>query len=84
MYPQRKILASKLSLPLEVWLINLCFADDLMVFCRGELSSIKHIHDALAEFESLSRLSPSPGKSNIFFSGVQPRVKLAILDVLGF
>jgi hypothetical protein len=55
-----------------------------MIFCKGDLSSIKHIHDSLVEFESLSGLSPSPGKSNIFFSGVSPSTKLAILDVLGF
>lgn len=51
-------------------IINLCFADDLMIFCRGELQSIKHIKDSLFEFEALSGLAPSPAKSNIFFSGV--------------
>lgn len=51
-------------------LVNLCFADDLMIFCKGELRSIQHIQAALSEFESLSGLSPSPGKSSIFFSGI--------------
>ncbi|KAG5565783.1 hypothetical protein RHGRI_001640 [Rhododendron griersonianum] len=35
-------------------MVNLCFADDLMIFCKGELSSIKLIKDALTEFEALS------------------------------
>ncbi|KAF7123866.1 hypothetical protein RHSIM_Rhsim12G0101000 [Rhododendron simsii] len=48
-------------------LINLCFADDLMMFYKGELPYIKHIRNALTEFEALSGLSPSPGKSSIFF-----------------
>lgn len=65
-------------------LINLCFADDLMIFCMGDLSSIKHIQSALNEFESLSGVSLSPGKSNIFFSGVCPNVKESILNELGF
>lgn len=49
-------------------IINLCFADDLMIFCKGDMSSIKHIHNSLIEFEALSGLSPSPGKSSAFFS----------------
>ncbi|KAH7866207.1 hypothetical protein Vadar_017075 [Vaccinium darrowii] len=65
-------------------IINLCFADDLMIFCKGELSSILCIQEALTEFEALSGLSPSPGKSNIFFSGVPPTVKQAILEALHF
>ncbi|XP_058217387.1 uncharacterized protein LOC131328462 [Rhododendron vialii] len=65
-------------------LINLCFADDLMIFCKGELPSIKYIRNALAEFEDLSGLSPSPGKSSVFFSGVSVRVKETILQELGF
>lgn len=65
-------------------IINLCFADDLMIFCKGEMSSILHIQHALTEFESLSGLSPSPGKSNIFFSGVHANSKKDILEVLGF
>ncbi|KAH7845388.1 hypothetical protein Vadar_001417 [Vaccinium darrowii] len=65
-------------------IINLCFADDLMIFCKGDLSSIKHIQASLIEFESLSGLAPSPGKSNIFFSGVNSSTKADILTLLGF
>lgn len=57
-------------------LVNLCFADDLMIFCKGEEGSITHIKQSLTEFEALSSLSPSPTKSNIFFSGVSPTTKL--------
>ncbi|KAF7140102.1 hypothetical protein RHSIM_Rhsim06G0090100 [Rhododendron simsii] len=65
-------------------LINLCFADDLMIVCKGELSSIKLIKEALAKFEALSGLPPSIGKSSIFFSGVNVGVKETILQELGF
>lgn len=64
-------------------IINICFTDDLMIFCKV-FNSVKHIHDSLAEFETLFGPSSSPGKSNIFFSRVSPSIKLAILDVLGF
>lgn len=65
-------------------LVNLCFADDLMIFCEGEVSSITHFQSSLTEFEALSGLSPSPGESNFFFSGVNHTSKCAILDILGF
>ena len=55
-----------------------------MIFCKGELSSIQCIQEALVEFEALSGLSPSPSKSNIFFSGVPTTNKTAILGTLGF
>lgn len=65
-------------------IINLCFADDLMIFCKGNIDSILCIQKALIEFEKLSGLSPSPGKSNIFFSGVSFANKQLILEKLGF
>ncbi|XP_058202908.1 uncharacterized protein LOC131317369 [Rhododendron vialii] len=65
-------------------LVNLCFADDLMTFCKGEVSSITHITQSLTEFEALSGLSPSSTKSNIFFSEVNPSTKASILNILGF
>ncbi|XP_058198418.1 uncharacterized protein LOC131313940 [Rhododendron vialii] len=65
-------------------LVNLCFADYLMIFCKGEVNSINHIKQALTEFETLSGLSPSPSKSNIFFSGVNTTTKFSILNILGF
>jgi mannosylglycoprotein endo-beta-mannosidase len=65
-------------------IINLCFADDLMLFCNGDVKSVRHIHDSLCEFESLSGLSPSPGKSTVFFYGVQHNTRKEILQLLGF
>lgn len=65
-------------------IINLCFADDLMIFCKGDFASVGHIHSSLFEFESLSGLKPSPHKSHIFFSGVDATTRRDILDVLGF
>ncbi|KAF7127131.1 hypothetical protein RHSIM_Rhsim11G0000600 [Rhododendron simsii] len=55
-----------------------------MIFCKGEIPSIKQIRNALAEFEALSGLSASPGKSSAFFSGVNVRVKETMLQELGF
>ena len=65
-------------------LINLCFADDLMIFCRGESNSVGIVTDGLSEFSKLSGLKPSPGKSHIFFSGVKDEVRDNILLLSGF
>lgn len=65
-------------------LVNLCFADDLMIFCKGEVSSVNHIKQSLNEFEVMSGLSPSPTKSDIFFFGVNSSTKSSILNILGF
>ncbi|KAF7123912.1 hypothetical protein RHSIM_Rhsim12G0101400 [Rhododendron simsii] len=65
-------------------LINLYFAEDLMIYCKGDLTSVNHIQAALTEFHALSGLSPCPGKSSIYFSGVNTSSRLAILNVLGF
>lgn len=65
-------------------IINLCFADDLMIFCKGDIGSVRHIQSSLSKFESLTRLKPSPHKSHIFFSGVDATTRRGILDVLGF
>ncbi|XP_022869365.1 uncharacterized protein LOC111388792 [Olea europaea var. sylvestris] len=48
----------------------LCFADDLMAFCRAEVA--------------LSGLIPNPDKSNLFASGVSSYLKDQLLDVLGY
>lgn len=50
-------------------IINLCFADDLMIFCKGDINSVSLIKEALDEFQGLSGLSPSPPKSHMFFCG---------------
>ncbi|KAF7131841.1 hypothetical protein RHSIM_Rhsim09G0079900 [Rhododendron simsii] len=54
--------------------------DDLMIFCKGDLTSISHIQEALSEFQMLSGLSPNPEKSSIYFSGVNTITRMAILD----
>ena len=50
-------------------IVNLCFADDLMIFCKGESKSVEMVMKGLSEFSKLSGLKPSPGKIHIFFSG---------------
>ncbi|GAB2276072.1 hypothetical protein Dimus_039168 [Dionaea muscipula] len=65
-------------------IVHLCFADDLLVFCRGDVESIDVVRATLSYFRDISGLAPSPAKSSVFFSGVQPVVRREILEILGF
>ncbi|GKF39418.1 putative reverse transcriptase domain, reverse transcriptase zinc-binding domain protein, partial [Tanacetum coccineum] len=68
----------------ELEIINVCFADDLFIFARGEVESARVIMDSLGEFKQVSRLVPSIPKSMAFFCNVAPHVKNPILGIMPF
>ncbi|GKC18082.1 RNA-directed DNA polymerase, eukaryota, reverse transcriptase zinc-binding domain protein [Tanacetum coccineum] len=62
----------------------LCFADDLLVLCHGDINSVKVIKKALEKFSNVTGLYPNLGKSTIF-CGSMDRGKIeSILDILPF
>nr|XP_043613101.1 uncharacterized protein LOC122585066 [Erigeron canadensis] len=65
-------------------LINLCFADDLFFFARGDTSSTSILMEVLNAFKEMSGLVPSLPKSTVFFCNVSDHVKQAILQILPF
>lgn len=65
-------------------LINLCFADDLIMFSHGNKESVLVFMKALNEFRRASVLVPSIPKSTTFFSNVWELVKKSILVILPF
>ncbi|GKE63428.1 protein LAZ1 [Tanacetum coccineum] len=68
----------------ELWIINVCFADDLFIFARGYVESAKVIVGSLEEFKLTSGLVPSIPKSTTCFCNVLTNVKLAILSIMPF
>ncbi|GJY67502.1 hypothetical protein Tco_0469740, partial [Tanacetum coccineum] len=68
----------------ELNIINVCFADDLFIFARGDVESAKVIMESLNEFKNVSGLDPSIPKSTIFFCNVLNYVKIAILNIMSF
>ncbi|KAK4384637.1 putative mitochondrial protein [Sesamum angolense] len=52
----------------ELGLINLCFADDVLLFCKAHIPSIQVLTDALSEFAILSGLKVNPAKSQTILS----------------
>ncbi|GJZ37317.1 RNA-directed DNA polymerase, eukaryota, reverse transcriptase zinc-binding domain protein [Tanacetum coccineum] len=59
----------------KINLTHLCFADDLLMLCHGDLISASILRRALDEFSMTSGLYPSMAKSTVFYSNVPGDVK---------
>ncbi|XP_062118492.1 uncharacterized protein LOC133832124 [Humulus lupulus] len=64
-------------------LINLCFANDLILLSKGSKQSIKVLKEVLDGFSNTTRLHINVSKSQIFFGGVDPKEKVEIIRDLG-
>ena len=56
----------------------LCFTDDLMLMCKGDLNSTKLICNTLDLFAQTLGLCPNLSKYAIYLAGITDRVKLCI------
>nr|GEU53712.1 hypothetical protein [Tanacetum cinerariifolium] len=68
----------------ELQLVNICVADDLFIFTRGDVESARLIMKALEEFKKSSGLVPSIPKSMVYFCNVQNHIKKHILSIMPF
>ncbi|GJV32920.1 RNA-directed DNA polymerase, eukaryota, reverse transcriptase zinc-binding domain protein [Tanacetum coccineum] len=66
----------------DLQISHLCFVDDLLVLCHGDLNSVKVVKRALDMFSSVSGLNPNIGKSIVFFGNVKEQDKQDILSIL--
>lgn len=65
-------------------IIQLSFADDLLLFCRGDLKSVKCLYNCFMMFSKASGLVANVEKSNVYFGGVKQHVQEQILQELQF
>ncbi|KAL0339358.1 UNVERIFIED_CONTAM: putative ribonuclease H protein [Sesamum angustifolium] len=65
-------------------ILNICFADDVLLFCKAHLPSTQLFKDTLCEFSVLSGLTVNPAKSQIILSHAAQQDKQQMLDLLGF
>ncbi|XP_074293086.1 uncharacterized protein LOC141619998 [Silene latifolia] len=65
-------------------LTHLLFADDLLMFCRGDVRSIMLILRALSTFSDASGLKVNADKSEVVFNGVPEWLKADITHISGF
>ena len=63
---------------------HLCFADDLLLFARGDLESVKAIQLFFSHFSQASGLQANLNKSSIYCGGVQREVRQQIVQQLGY
>ncbi|GJX06069.1 RNA-directed DNA polymerase, eukaryota, reverse transcriptase zinc-binding domain protein [Tanacetum coccineum] len=68
----------------ELNITHLCFADDLMAFCYGDVKSVKIIKGTIKEFNKYSGLYPNMVKSTIFFGSVYEQTRHDILNIVPF
>lgn len=65
-------------------IIQLGFADDLLLFCRGDVVSVQMLYECFESFSASSGLMANIDKSSIFFGGVGMEIQQKILSCLGF
>ncbi|XP_039007413.1 uncharacterized protein LOC120135149 [Hibiscus syriacus] len=68
----------------RVSLTHLSFADDLLIFCHGDESSILSVVGVLGVFYELSGLQLNAGKSELFACGVHNDILSKVQAVTGF
>nr|GEY43989.1 hypothetical protein [Tanacetum cinerariifolium] len=68
----------------DLHMTHLCFADDLMVFCNGDVHSITVVKKSLNEFSMVSGLFPNQKKITIFSGNINGQVKQEILKIIDF
>lgn len=68
----------------EVELSHLLFADDILLFSKGDLNSITTLVNTVSDFSKFSRLKVNPSKCQCFFGNVDSCVIDSALTLTGF
>ncbi|XP_062086176.1 uncharacterized protein LOC133792286 [Humulus lupulus] len=63
-------------------IINLCFADDLVIFCKANYNSVQIIKQLFDEFCTSSGMKANLNKSQVFFGGISAQDKSQLQEVL--
>ncbi|XP_074313968.1 uncharacterized protein LOC141649171 [Silene latifolia] len=67
----------------RIKLNHLCFADDLVMFCKGERKSIELMLNAFNYFSKASGLTMNKGKSNFYCNGVDAQLIDEVVNLTG-
>ena len=63
---------------------HLVFADDLMLFCKGDMQPIKTLCQGVQHFSSSSGLEANYSKSGIYLAGVSDNFRLHAASTFDF
>ncbi|XP_062103131.1 uncharacterized protein LOC133814152 [Humulus lupulus] len=65
-------------------LVSLCFADDLVLFCKGNNTSVQVIQACFKSFSAVSGLTTNLEKSRVYFGGLSKKETRDILKELQY
>ncbi|KAL0416386.1 UNVERIFIED_CONTAM: hypothetical protein Slati_3470500 [Sesamum latifolium] len=68
----------------ELGLFQLCFVDDLLLFCKADVASVTIFKRGLDEFSKLLGLHGNPQKSQLILYRSAHGLRGSLLEVLGF
>ena len=68
----------------KVAITHLCFADDLLIFTKGNMESVIGVQNVLKAFYLFSRLQVNCTKCEVFSTGVSRENLMAIQNSTGF
>lgn len=65
-------------------IIQFSFADDLLLFIRGDIQSMKMVYECFQEFSEVSGLIANQTKSSVYFEEMIEEYQEDILQYIGF
>lgn len=68
----------------KIGITHLSFVDDLLLFARGDLGSIKLLYEKFVLFAAATGLKENPLKCHIYMKGFLNESRQQILDFLGY
>ncbi|GJR62195.1 RNA-directed DNA polymerase, eukaryota, reverse transcriptase zinc-binding domain protein [Tanacetum coccineum] len=68
----------------QLKITHMCFENDLIMICHGDIVSVKTLKRALDKFSAISGLCPNLGKCTMFCRSLDNTVKNAISDIFPF
>lgn len=68
----------------KINLTNLIFADDVLLFCRGDPGSVENMQAAFKAFTDSAGLIANPTKCTMFCGGMDPPMQKTLHDITGF
>nr|XP_009762494.1 PREDICTED: uncharacterized protein LOC104214512 [Nicotiana sylvestris] len=64
--------------------IHICFADDLLMFCKADITSTRLLQQTFLKFSNSSGLQANAEKSSIQLAGISDSTKQDIMQELGY
>ncbi|XP_020266575.1 uncharacterized protein LOC109842073 [Asparagus officinalis] len=68
----------------DLKITHLIFADDLLLFSKGDLHSVNILYKCFKHFSDVSDLEANPGKCKVFYGGIDDNLKGHVSNLLNF